>query len=283
MNTLENDITEAIFAAEDALQHLYQAKTFLKKARNWGIFDIVAGGFITSIIKHKYIENAQDEIRYAKVALENLTRELQDVGDYITVDIEIDTFAKVTDYLLDNFVSDIYVQSKINNASQQVDDAIYETEKILNVLKNAQQCIFLLQSIENVERMLKNAPVKRPNGDGEIHALSGLMYCKDCGTKMHIRTIHKNGKIQYVTYCSEYAKGKAKHPKCNSPHRIDVDDVMENLTEVLRKIAQYSLANKEEFEVLVKSSLAKEQTEEIKKQKSVSHKSQTEWNRQKEL
>ena len=34
MNTLENDITEAIFAAEDALQHLYQAKTFLKKARN---------------------------------------------------------------------------------------------------------------------------------------------------------------------------------------------------------------------------------------------------------
>ena len=48
MNTLENDITEAIFAAEDALQHLYQAKKFLKKARNWGLFDIFAGGFITS-------------------------------------------------------------------------------------------------------------------------------------------------------------------------------------------------------------------------------------------
>ena len=119
---------------------------------------------------------------------------------------------------------------------------------------------------ENVQRILKNAPVKRPNGDGKIHALSGLMYCKDCGTKMHIRTIHKNGKVQHITYCSEYAKGKAKHPKCNSPHRIDVDDVMETITEVLRKIAHYSLANKEEFEVLVKSSLAKEQTEEIKKQ-----------------
>ena len=101
-------------------------------------FSLKIERLITSIIKHKHIENAQDEIRYAKVALENLTRELQDVGDYITVDIEIDTFAKVTDYLLDNFVSDIYVQSKINNASQQVDDAIYETEKILNVLKNAQ-------------------------------------------------------------------------------------------------------------------------------------------------
>ena len=120
---------------------------------------------------------------------------------------------------------------------------------------------------ENVQRILKNAPVKRPNGDGEIHSLSGLMYCKDCGTKMHIRTIHKKGKVQHVTYCSEYAKGKAKHPKCHSPHRIDVDDVMENLTEVLRKIAKYSLANKGEFETLVKNSLAKEQTEEVVKQK----------------
>lgn len=113
--------------------------------------------------------------------------------------------------------------------------------------------------------MLKNAPVKRPNGDGEIHPLSGLMYCKDCGTKMHIRTIHKGKNTQHVTYCSEYAKGRAKHSKCHSPHRIDVDDVMENITEVLRKIAKFSLENKEEFEALIKSSLAKEQTEEIKK------------------
>ena len=82
---------------------------------------------------------------------------------------------------------------------------------------------------------------------------------------MHIRTIHKNKKVQHVTYCSEYAKGKAKHPKCNSPHRIDVDEVMETLKEVLRNIAQYSLENKSEFEKLVKKSLHKEQTEEVKR------------------
>ena len=133
------------------------------------------------------------------------------------------------------------------------------------ITENVHEPIIDRTTFENVERMLKNAPVKRPNGDGEIHALSGLMYCKDCGTKMHIRTIHKNKKVQHVTYCSEYAKGKAKHPKCNSPHRIDVDEVMENIAEVLRKIAQYSLENKTEFEKLVKDSLYKEQTEEVKK------------------
>ena len=142
----------------------------------------------------------------------------------------------------------------------------YVDKEKWQIIENVHEPIIDRSTYENVQRILKNAPVKRPNGDGEIHALSGLMYCKDCGTKMHIRTIHKNGKVQHVTYCSEYAKGKAKHPKCHSPHRIDVDDVMENLTEVLRKIAQYSLANKEEFEALVKSSLAKEQTEEVGKQ-----------------
>lgn len=41
MNTLENDITEAIFAAEDALQHLYQAKKYLKRQ--------VTGVYLTSL------------------------------------------------------------------------------------------------------------------------------------------------------------------------------------------------------------------------------------------
>lgn len=135
------------------------------------------------------------------------------------------------------------------------------------IIKNVYELIIDRATYENVQRILKNAPVKRPNGDGEIHPLSGLMYCKDCGTKMHIRTIHKNGKVQHVTYCSEYAKGKAKHPKCHSPHRIDVDDVMETLKEVLRKIGKFSFTNKSEFEALVKNSLAKEQTEEVGKQK----------------
>ena len=135
------------------------------------------------------------------------------------------------------------------------------------ITENVHEPIIDRTTFENVERMLKNAPVKRPNGDGEIHALSGLLYCKDCGTKMHIRTIHKNKKVQHVTYCSEYAKGKSKHPKCNSPHRIDVDEVMENIAEVLRKIAQYSLENKAEFEKLVKESLYKEQTEEVQRNK----------------
>ena len=83
---------------------------------------------------------------------------------------------------------------------------------------------------------------------------------------MHIRTVRRPSGNRYITYCSEYAKGKAKQPKCNSPHIIDVDIVMQNLAEVLQRIARFSLENKTEFEELVKRSLAKEQTDEVKKQ-----------------
>ena len=96
---------------------------------------------------------------------------------------------------------------------------------------------------ETVQRILENAPVKRPNGDGEIHPLSGLLFCKDCGAKMHIRIDYRNGGKRHVAYCSEYHKGKAKNPKCNSPHIIDADLLMQTIAEVLKKIEDYSISN----------------------------------------
>ena len=58
------------------------------------------------------------------------------------------------------------------------------------------------------------------------HPLSGLLFCKDCGAKMHIRIDYRNGGKRHVAYCSEYHKGKAKNPKCHSPHIIDADLLM---------------------------------------------------------
>lgn len=119
---------------------------------------------------------------------------------------------------------------------------------------------------ENVQRILENAPVKRPNGDGEIHPLSGLLFCKDCGAKMHIRIDYRNGGKRHVAFCSEYHKGKARNPKCHSPHIMDADLLMQTVSEVLKKIAEYSISNRADFEALVKKSLDVQQTNRTKKQ-----------------
>ena len=135
-----------------------------------------------------------------------------------------------------------------------------------HITENVHEPIIDRTDFENVQRILENAPVKRPNGDGEIHPLSGLLFCKDCGAKMHIRIDYRNGGKRHVAYCSEYHKGKAKNPKCHSPHIIDADLLMQTIAEVLKKIEDYSISNRAEFEALVKKNLAMQQTDQTKKQ-----------------
>ena len=135
-----------------------------------------------------------------------------------------------------------------------------------HITENVHEPIIDRATFENVQRVLDNAPVKRPNGDGYIHPLSGLLYCKDCGAKLHIRTDRKKPIKRHIARCSEYAKGKGGGAKCFTQHQIDADMLMQNIAALLRKIAKFSLDNKTEFEALVKSSLAMRQTDEMKKQ-----------------
>ena len=134
------------------------------------------------------------------------------------------------------------------------------------ITENVHEPIIDRADFETAQRILENAPVKRPNGDGEIHPLSGLLFCKDCGAKMHIRIDYRYGSKRHVAYCSEYHKGKAKNPKCHSPHIIDADLLMQTVAEVLKKIEDYSISNRAEFEALVKKNLAMQQTDQTKKQ-----------------
>ena len=123
------------------------------------------------------------------------------------------------------------------------------------ITENVHEPIIDRADFETAQRILENAPVRRPNGDGEIHPLSGLLFCKDCGAKMHIRIDYRNGGKRHVAYCSEYHKGKAKNPQCHSPHIIDADLLMQTVAEVLKKIEDYSISNRAEFEALVKRTL----------------------------
>ncbi len=51
-NQYRVEIQEAIDAADRALEDLERAKKSLGSAKGWGLFDMFAGGFISSMIKH---------------------------------------------------------------------------------------------------------------------------------------------------------------------------------------------------------------------------------------
>ena len=66
------------------------------------------------------------------------------------------------------------------------------------ITENVHEPVVDRADFENVQRILESIPVKRPNGDREIHPLSGLLFCKDCGAKMHIRIDYRNGGRRHI-------------------------------------------------------------------------------------
>ena len=74
-------------------------------------------------------------------------------------------------------------------------------------------------------------------------------------SRLSVGAEDRDGGERHVAYCSEYHNGKAKNPKCHSPHIINADLLMQTVAEVLNKIEDYSISNRAEFEALVKKAL----------------------------
>ena len=121
---------EAIQAADIALGHLYRAQELLGSAGNWGLFDIFAGGALTSFIKRSKMSEAQAELDASREALRALAREVHDVEEAGAFQIETGGFLSFADMFFDNAFLDIYVQAQIEEAKRQVAGAIQQVEAL---------------------------------------------------------------------------------------------------------------------------------------------------------
>ena len=134
MNSLDRrEITEAINAADEALEHLKRARQCLGSAGNWGILDMLGGNLLTGFLKHSKMNNAEREIDEAKWALQKFSKELRDVDGFSS--IHINDFLTFADFFWDGFVADVLVQSKISNAKKQCDEAIMRVAQIREELR----------------------------------------------------------------------------------------------------------------------------------------------------
>ena len=134
-NMMNKEVREAIQAGERALSSLREAQNNLESARNWGIFDMLGGGFITDMIKHSKMGNASTCMENAKYDLQIFQRELRDV--YISLDMKVDVggFLSFADFFFDGIVADYLVQSRIGEARRQVNEAISQVERVLAELR----------------------------------------------------------------------------------------------------------------------------------------------------
>ena len=132
---IEKEMREAIQAGENALYSLQAAREELQKSGNWGIVDLLGGGLITSLIKHSKMDNASRLMENAKYDLKRFQKELRDVTVNTNLSIDCSDFLTFADFFWDGIIADWLVQSKINDAKSQVDEAIAQVEQILRGLK----------------------------------------------------------------------------------------------------------------------------------------------------
>ena len=128
------EINEAVTAGERALDSLKTAKSKLDSARAWGIYDILGGGLISSVIKHGQIDNANEWMEQANHDLRKFAKELRDVpGEYLHV--QTGDLISMLDIFCDNFFSDIMVQERINDARNRIDQVIDQVQQTVWSLK----------------------------------------------------------------------------------------------------------------------------------------------------
>lgn len=133
---LEKEKQEAINAGNRALYSLRAAQENLNSAKNWGIWDMFGGGFITTMFKQSKMDDAKQNMEQARYDLRAFSQELQDVSMFYNLDIETGDFLSFADWFFDGVVVDWMVQDRINKAGEQVAQAIRHVEHILRELQN---------------------------------------------------------------------------------------------------------------------------------------------------
>ena len=93
----QQEIHEAICAADDALEALRRADRSLSSASSWGLWDMFGGGFLSTMMKHGRMDDAQREIEQARACLRRFSREVADVSGVEALDIDVGGFLQFAD------------------------------------------------------------------------------------------------------------------------------------------------------------------------------------------
>lgn len=140
----------------------------------------------------------------------------------------------------------------------------YVDESEWTIFENTHEAIIDQETFDNVQRIRGNAR-RYPDGFGEAHPLTGLMYCADCGGKMYVHRTYNGKRVPQYT-CGQYGKYPIGS-LCPTQHRIKAEAVLTLIADMLRAIAEYSRNDRAEFIRTVQETQVAQQTADISKKR----------------
>lgn len=133
------------------------------------------------------------------------------------------------------------------------------------IFENTHEPIIDQETYDNVQRIRGNAK-RYPDGWGEYHTLTGLMYCSDCGSKMYV---HRTSNYKNIPYyiCSAYTKVPCG-THCCSAHRIKAEVVLELIKSILQEIKDTIKYDRDSFIKSIQDEIEIAKEKENEKRKS---------------
>ena len=113
------EIEEALTAGHSVLSGLDQVVENLQQAKNWGTWDMLGGGLISSLVKHDRIDDAREAVEHVQVELLRFQRELADVHQSSEIRVDFTSLERFADLFLDGLIIDWVVQSRINRSLEE--------------------------------------------------------------------------------------------------------------------------------------------------------------------
>ena len=147
------ELQEAVKVGGMAQRSLDRVRSELQAAENWGTWDMLGGGTMSTWAKHSRIDSAKQQARVAQRRLRRFREELADADQRLRVSLgDIGGFSTFADYFFDGLIADWMMQSKIQNSLGACSSAIRRVSATLD------QC---RRRLDETEREIEAVEEKR--------------------------------------------------------------------------------------------------------------------------
>ena len=146
IKTMLKEIDEAQSAGTTAKSLLSSAIDQLASAKSFSTWDtFLGGGMIVTAMKHNAIDESEDTIHRAQMALQRFQREMKDVQalEASAFTVERGSFIQVADYFFDDIFSEWTIHSRIKKSQGNLENTSRDVSTVLHSLDDKKR---LLQS-----------------------------------------------------------------------------------------------------------------------------------------
>jgi len=144
VQTMLKEIKEARDAGSKANNLLSNAISQLDSARSYSTWDtFLGGGMFVTAMKHSAIDESEDTIHKAQMALYKFQTEIKDVQalEVNSFVVERGEFIKMADYFFDDIFSEWTIHSRITKSQENLQNTVRQVVDVMNNLSGKQHVL----------------------------------------------------------------------------------------------------------------------------------------------